>query len=796
MSAKLFNFARNQSMRATVTLSSLTLVGIATLIAVISAFSLYGVSETTKSNKKLVNALTDMNAAAVSIETFIYDRDPASLEKAKDNLTQMVQALQAAAAIGQSESLTKAQEKSQALMVSVDHLIDTLQPIAAGSATLKQALDGVVKGASDAQLEANSSQRKLQFAQTEEAEKGKASSTILQEVFLYFGALDAFEKSLPAPYSSFQGTRVAESQALLTKLGEPMDRMTKSMFRLGKVGEFSTLLEKNGVIRKDFEALLDVAKDGLPPKPSVVKKVRTSVELSRSKMSELLASLGSSGGETSNVEQQISAFAARSAAATQLIQSAHSAYSVAKLFIVSPGSDTKKALESALGELQTVAQDAKAAGIETAQELTEGFFKASQSLSAQVETQNKVLAELLENSSSAGENIATEATAEAAKATTTTNSAFFAIATVIAGLFVSAALIIYSMERMISHPIRLMASQMSRLAEGDLAIEATQSGRTNEIGKMEGAISVFLDNARSREALEKAGSAARERDLLRQKTIDALIGEFRDDVHQLMASFRDHAGEMVSTARTLNEVASLASTQTDSATHYSQASSSNIQTVAAAAEELSISTKEIDRQVSTTSDVVEAGARNAQATSNRVAELTKSAQTIGEVVDLIRDIAEQTNLLALNATIEAARAGEMGKGFAVVASEVKSLAAQTSKATGEIATQIAGIQSASEDAAKAILEINSIMSDVEEHTRSIASSVTQQNAATQEISLSAQKASESAGMTSSNISTVSDAIGRTTASAETIFVTSNTLTDGATNLNERVETFLRKVAAA
>ena len=50
----------------------------------------------------------------------------------------------------------------------------------------------------------------------------------------------------------------------------------------------------------------------------------------------------------------------------------------------------------------------------------------------------------------------------------------------------------------------------------------------------------------------------------------------------------------------------------------------------------------------------------------------------------IEKIAETTNMLALNASIEAQRAGDAGANFSVVATEVKTLAANTRKATEEI----------------------------------------------------------------------------------------------------------------
>jgi aerotaxis receptor len=134
--------------------------------------------------------------------------------------------------------------------------------------------------------------------------------------------------------------------------------------------------------------------------------------------------------------------------------------------------------------------------------------------------------------------------------------------------------------------------------------------------------------------------------------------------------------------------------------------------------------------------------RESGSAETTIAELSNEVDRIGQIASLIAGIAGQTNLLALNATIEAARAGEAGRGFAVVASEVKKLAAETAKATENIAQQIAQIRQATTHTVDAVSRIGTKIGEIDQVSSAIAAAMEEQSAATLEISRSVAHAAD------------------------------------------------------
>ncbi|HVJ81971.1 MAG TPA: methyl-accepting chemotaxis protein, partial [Planctomycetia bacterium] len=196
--------------------------------------------------------------------------------------------------------------------------------------------------------------------------------------------------------------------------------------------------------------------------------------------------------------------------------------------------------------------------------------------------------------------------------------------------------------------------------------------------------------------------------------------------------------------------------------------SGNVSTVAAGAEQMGASIKEIAKNAAEAAKVGSAAVRVAETTNDTIGKLGESSAEIGNVVKVITSIAQQTNLLALNATIEAARAGEAGKGFAVVANEVKELAKQTAKATEDIGHKIETIQSDTAGAVRAIGEIGRIIGQINDIQNAIAGAVEEQTATTGEINRNISEAARGSEEIARNVAGVAVAAqGATEGAADT-----------------------------
>lgn len=231
-----------------------------------------------------------------------------------------------------------------------------------------------------------------------------------------------------------------------------------------------------------------------------------------------------------------------------------------------------------------------------------------------------------------------------------------------------------------------LLSEISELAEGNLAIEATVSEEFS--GAIADSINFTIEQIR------------------------AIVSTINDTTEKVSEKAK----------LTQDKAVSLADQSRHQALEISEASSS-VKRMAAKMTAMSADAAETSTVANSSVEIAKSGAKvvkntikgmdtireQIQDTAKRIKRLGESSQEIGDIVSLITDIADQTNILALNASIQASMAGDAGRGFAVVADEVQRLAERSSSATRQIEALVRTIQS---DTHEAVISMERTTSDV------------------------------------------------------------------------------------
>ncbi len=368
-------------------------------------------------------------------------------------------------------------------------------------------------------------------------------------------------------------------------------------------------------------------------------------------------------------------------------------------------------------------------------------------------------------------------------------------------------LVLRFFDRSIGDALRIMTGRLDDVSKGDFTSPIPGSDRQDEIGAMAHAMKYFcyvggraekmyaeqveagkvkleLQEARERDRIEQQDSHAAELDEL-AAAFERTVGQIVTGVAAASAQLKDTATSMESMAQTTSEQASQVASAMEEA-------SSGVTAAAAASDEFAMSIGEISRQAASSAQLARLANDSTEHADATISALSDSATQVGQIVQMIQSIAQRTNLLALNASIEAARGGEAGRGFAVVASEVKELAAQTSRATEEIAEQIAGMQGSTQASVGALRTISDHVHQLETTAISIASAVDQQSVAGRDLAQNIDMAARSTDDISGHVTQVRENSLATGSAASQVLGSATQLETQSGELREQVERFMRR----
>jgi methyl-accepting chemotaxis protein len=354
----------------------------------------------------------------------------------------------------------------------------------------------------------------------------------------------------------------------------------------------------------------------------------------------------------------------------------------------------------------------------------------------------------------------------------------------------------YVVTRGVLMPLARLTKAVSSVGEAELDSKVPDQDRKDEIGSMARVIERLRHGSIELRDMEHARAGAAEEEIQRKSMVLASIRELGDQVSAAVDLVRRSAAAIGDTSGVMKDSASDTAKRAGSAEGSLHANTESIQSMAAAASEMSATIAEVAANGQRIVHSVEVMSDRANAAGAQIDALNRVSSSATQAVDLIAAVAEKTNLLALNATIEAARAGEAGRGFAVVASEVKDLAGQAARATTDIRTLIDEMNNTALALQGAVSEVLGGIGDVRSIACYLSASVEQQSQSTAAISRGIEEAAQVASLILSDVETMSRSAQETGDAAEGVSAVALELTEASMKLGGEMTAFEERMRAA
>lgn len=273
----------------------------------------------------------------------------------------------------------------------------------------------------------------------------------------------------------------------------------------------------------------------------------------------------------------------------------------------------------------------------------------------------------------------------------------------------------------------------------------------------------------------------------------SLVYRFQSEIAESVDGLCEAATGLQANTDQLGAAAARSSAQSITIFVTAEDTARKVKLAAEAGEALAQTIAEVGENAAQSSQLANVAASEVEATNATIDEMAAVASEISKVTDLINGIAAQTNLLALNATIEAARAGEYGRGFAVVAQEVKALAAQTAKATQDIANRVTAMQATTGRSVNAIQGISERVRELNSFSARIASAVEQQADAARDIARNVSHASEGVGHVEDSMRQMEAILGKNTRSLSALGAAAKQIVIQTGNIRQRMGAFAQEI---